>query len=381
MAKADQETVWNLIKVWVAGSPGDAAKHDLRERIRKYAFTRRARVRGVSGAARDRVREAYELLRPNDLIMRHLWLFAQSWVDESADELEDKDFDFDKHQNRVDTLRKAALEEIWRASGYDGIVRLCGLGNADFAIGWLLSDGVIPTEQHPAVLDRLASQIAPPPEQKIDHLISSYLARLNPDVRCHTVSGLLRRFLSAGADGANKSIRILKCSLFRAETWRHVDMLPEELRRRYWRETYVHWDRQSEGELNILVDRLIEAERPRAAFNAIHMDFGKVSTERLIKLLRSIATSSSEPADRFPFGQYEISEAFKSLKMRAEIAPETLAQLEFMYVEVLNNSEYGIPTLEQELATEPRLFVQLVSLVYRRRDEGEDPAEWLIADE
>jgi addiction module HigA family antidote len=378
--EADQETVWNLIKAWVAASPVDASKQELREQIRKFAFTRRARVQGVSGATKDRAREAYELLRPADLIMRHLWLFTQAWIDESADELEDDDFDFNKHEARVGALRQAALKEIWEALGYDGIMRLCMLGNADGVIGWFLADSVIPSGQHNSFLDRLAGQANPPAAPKIDHLLSGFLGRLAPDAHNDVIMELLREFLETGTEGTDKAIRILKCSPFRSETWQRVDSLPEDLRQRYWRETYVYWDRQDENEFNTMVDRLLEVGRPRAAFSAIHINFGKIESQKLIKLLHAVATSGSEPADRFSFGQYEISEALKSLKKRADVPPATLAQLEFLYADVLDHSEYGIPTLEHELASEPRLFVQLVSLVYRRRDDGEDPAEWTIAD-
>ncbi len=379
IAEADQETVWDLIKAWAATDPSDAAKHELRERIRKFAFTRRARVRGVTDAAKDRAREAYDLLGPTDLIMRHLWLFAQHWVDESADELENDDLSYDKREARVAALRKAALQEIWRDSGYDGIMRLCELGNADSVIGWLLADGVIPREERINFLDRLAGQLARPAEPKVDNVLSGFLGRLDADARDTTITELLRGFLPLRAE--DKAVRILKCAPFRAETWKHLDAMPDDLRQRYWRETYVRWERQDESEFNTLVDRLLEVQRPRAAFNAVHMDFEKVEAKRLIDLLRAVATSSAEPAGHFRFAHYEVSRAFQSLKKRPGVSRDELAQLEFMYVEVLDHSDYGIPTLEHELADEPGLFMQLVALAYRRRDDGQDPAEWTIADE
>jgi hypothetical protein len=76
-----------------------------------------------------------------------------------------------------------------------------------------------------------------------------------------------------------------------------------------------------------------------------------------------------------------VSNAFKSLAERADTPRDELAQLEFMYVTALDHSAYGIPTLEGELARDPQLFLQLVALVYRRRDDGQDPAEWSIADD
>jgi hypothetical protein len=158
-------------------------------------------------------------------------------------------------------------------------------------------------------------------------------------------------------------------------------VLPEEWRHRYWRETYVRWDRHDESEINTLVDRLLEAQRPRAAFSTVHMDFDKVETKRLATLSRTVATSAAEPAGHFQLAHHDVSNAFKSLAGRADTPRDELAQLEFMYVTALDHSAYGIPTLEGELARDPRLFMQLVALVYRRRDDGQDPPEWSIPDD
>lgn len=379
MPEADQETVWSLIKIWAASGPTDMAKHALRERVRKSAFTRRARIRGVPGGMKDRAREAYALLAPGDLVMRHLWLFAEHWVDESSDELEDENFDYHQHEARIAELRNAALNEIWREAAYDGIMRLCGLGNAESTIGWQLAGGVIAPAQWKNFLDRLSGQGAPPAGLKIDNLLSGFLGRLDPVARCATLSALLQDFAAGSA--ADKAVRLLKCAPFRAETWAHLEAVPEEWRRCYWHETYVRWERQDESEINTLVDRLLEAQRPRAAFSTVHMDFDKLETKRLVTLLRTVATSAAEPAGHFQLAHHDVSNAFKSLAARADTPRDELAQLEFIYVTALDHSAYGIPTLEGELARDPRLFLQLIALVYRRRDDGQDPAEWSIRDD
>ena len=309
--------------------------------------------------------------------MRHLWLFADHWVDASADELEEDELNYDKREARIAALRKAALQEIWSEHGYNGVMHLCELGNSDGVIGWQLADGGIPREEWIHFLYRLASQPAPPAELKVDNLVSGFLGRIDADARNRIVAELLVLFLSVGAE--DEAIRILKCAPFRAETWKHLDAISDHLRQRYWRETYVRWERQNESELNVVVDQLLGVCRPRAAFSAVHMDLAKIETKRLIGLLRTLATSSIEPESHFRLDQYWISEAFKKLSKRSDVARDELAQLEFMYVDVLSHAEYGIPTLESELAQDPRLFVQLVALAYRWHDDGKDPPEWTAA--
>jgi len=58
------------------------------------------------------------------------------------------------------------------------------------------------------------------------------------------------------------------------------------------------------------------------------------------------------------------------------VSEAELARLEFMYLGVLERSEYGIPNLERELAKSPSLFVEALAFIYRRDDGGEDPPEW-----
>ncbi len=376
IAPKDQEEVWQLAKAWIATRPADNAMSVLRERVRRSALTRRARVRGVADQLRDQAREIYDLLLPQDMVTRHLWLFAQHWVEESAEELEDEGFDYQKRDKKIAELRKQALAEIWTQTGYGGVLRLCEQSNAENVIGWHLAEGVIPASDYADFVARLVAQSAPPSEVKVNNLLSGFIDRLGPDVRGRVISDVLRDFET----NADIVVRMLKCAPFRKETWKHLEALDASLQARYWNETYVRWDRQEEDELNFLVDRLLEAKRPRAAFSVVHMTFDKIATPRLVRLLRAVATIDAEPAAHFKVAGHDISDAFFSLKERPDISSDELAQLEFLYVEALDHSKYGIPTLSRFISETPELFVNLIARVFKRREGGEDPPELRIDD-
>jgi addiction module HigA family antidote len=376
LREEDHEKVWSLIKDWAATEADDEARGVLRETIRKNAFTRRAKMRGVKQPVKDRAREAYTLLQPRDVVVRHLWLFAQHWVEESADELEEGDLDYEKRTARIEAQRTKALNEIWRDLGYDGLLSLCELSRSESAIGRCLFD-IVPATERLSILERLVSQAPPPAAIKIDIVISGFLDRLGNE-RGVTIETLLRGFISSGA--RDNAIRLLKCAPFRAEIWAHLTAMPPQWEKLYWKDAYVRWERQSESEFTTLVTKLIEVGRPWAAFETVHMDLKQVETRLLLEMLRA-AVTSSEPHARSAMDGYYISEAFKNLKSRSGVGKSELAQLEFMYVPALEHSEYGIPTLQEVLTEDPKLFMQLVALVYRRKDEGEDPPEWKIPDE
>jgi hypothetical protein len=154
----------------------------------------------------------------------------------------------------------------------------------------------------------------------------------------------------------------------------------DEIRKKYWREVSPGWNRHTDAAINELIDRLLEAQRPRAALHVVHMDWSKIETSRLKRLLLAVATTNAEPAATFRLDRHDISDALESLNGRAEVTPEEMAQLEFLYISALYLSKHGIPNLERQIAQSPSFFVQALALLYERSDEGHDPPEWQIND-
>lgn len=80
----------------------------------------------------------------------------------------------------------------------------------------------------------------------------------------------------------------------------------------------------------------------------------------------------------FQSSTWRLLDSYGSGIGKMSFCPGEMAQLEFLFINVLKDSEYGIPNLERQIAESPMLFAQVVALVYKRRDDGEDPTEWRI---
>ncbi len=375
----DQETIWQKIEDWATSETDQEKKAALRERIRVSVLTRRGR-RNSNEQTGKRASEVYEHLRAKDLVVRHQWLFAKTWVDESYGELEAENFNFEKREARVAKLRSDALREVWKDSGYEGIYRLCAGGEAGGVIGWLLADGIVPTAEANGFIGHLTAEPTEKFTGNIENCIGGFLSKLPRDDRSETLAALIKRFSGEGAAGEENIIRLLKCAPFNKDTWRHADSLSDELRKRYWQECYPRWQQQIHDELNELTERLIDANRPRAAFGTVRFVFEEIETKNLIRLLTEVATNGSEPSDAWQLDGHSVGEAFKVLGGRG-VAESELARLEFMYLSGLERSEYGIPNLERELAKNPSFFMEALALIYRRDDGGEDPPEWRMTDD
>ena len=310
---------------------------------------------------------AYEKLQPGDLVVRHTWLFVSHWIPFSSDYLEDGDLDHKKHAARIHQLRIAAMKEIWEERGFEGVKALLSGDCVPDVIGGFLALNIMDTSARIDFLQECISVVGDI-EKKMDGCIQGFLRSLGDEER----KAILPVTIEDTDD--DRIVRLLRCAPFGQDTWRHLDLHDGEIRDRYWQEVMPEWNRQSEAELNELVDCLLDARRPRVAFDVLHMDWPRIETGRLKRLLRAIATEDTEPGVHFE--AYYLSTALESLDGRTGVTRDEMAQFEFMFLGALDHGEHGIPNLERHIADNPISFVQALAFMFKRDDGGEDPSEW-----
>ena len=368
-----QPRVWQLIDEWAARQNDDAKKAALRERIRRYAFTRRSKKRGVSAENAANARAARQSLESSDFVIRHGWLFEQQWVEESVEDYDAENYDYRAREQRIRRDRTAAIAEIWLSGDIAAIDRLLQATGASHVIGAIFPVAIT----DPDAIARFA-----------EHLISSAKGEREA-IYMNALGGLLSGhpdpigFLAARVHEGwgDKEVLIYSlCLPFRGSAWRALDEHAPHLRAQYWERVHTHVVFDDEADVNEAAERLMEAKRPLAAFHAVHHDWSMVETSRLKRLLQAVARTSGERAPIFRLSEHDVSEAFQSLNARADVTKDELATLEFQFLEVLEHGDYGIPNLESQICANPALFVQAVSMAFRRNDDGSDPDEISIQD-
>ena len=367
-----RKRVWELIGAWNDTRPSDSQKAALRERIRRCALTRRGRHHRLDDAERECAREAYEMLESQDAVTRHQWLFLSQWVDESADELEDEELDYQKREERIAIQRRDALQEVWAESGLDGIRELCRSGNASRVVGSHMTEICTGVQQAADFIHDIMVEQSDDQRDIYEYCVAGFLAQLESRDR----NGILAELLARLGPDEDACISLLRCAPFDGVTWQHVDRLPKRLKQRYWEGVVPYWGRQDASEIAIFVDELLKVDRPRAAFHAAHMDWQRLDSPRLIRLLTEVATNGAEPPAHYRLDGYYVSKALETLEQRGDTSRDDLARLEFLFIKALDRSEHGIRNLEAQLAETPALFMQALAVPFRRNDGGEDPAEW-----
>ncbi|MBZ0089851.1 MAG: hypothetical protein K8H90_05675, partial [Thermoanaerobaculia bacterium] len=375
MAEEDHAKLFSLIEDWAADpNTTDKAKATLRERIRRFALTRVGRRRVDDEATRGRARAIYAKLEPSDPAIRHGWLFEKQWVEESADELEEDDFDFNAREERIHALRIAALLDVWTLRGFDGVAALLAEGSAASTVGQYAALCVTDSAGRIEFLLRCLT-FRGALEQKADACMLGFLWSVDVAARPALLRTVAERI------DADQQVRLFKSSPFEKPTWLIVDEYDTEISTRYWKEVFPQWSRRhSDSDLNELVDRLLNVGRPRAAFHAAHMNWPRLETSRLKRLLTDVAIVGVEAHGTYRLDPHDISEALQALDGRAGVTVNDMARMEFRFVSALDRSKHGIPNLERQIGESPLLYVQVMALLWKRSDDGQDPPEWRIED-
>jgi hypothetical protein len=382
MPDNSKREVWQLINKWAESNPSELQKAKLRETIRLRAFTKRAK--NLSADTKDHARESYALLEPSDIVIRHQWLFRESWVDESSDELDelrdDEDYDYTKREERVQKQRIEALKEIYHGKGVDGIRKLIATSNAAYAIGWHLGKGVLTDAAVPDTLHQLLTEDSMDLAPKFNECIAGLLGGQEPEVWRDLMEELVDRIRAEDKNEVNKIVRLFRCAPFLENTFILLDGQPSDIQNMYWSDVNPGWHELDSTRLGWVLNKLIEAGRPRAAFFTAHMKWESLGSGQIVRILQEIGSKAGTSEESYHLEPYHIAKAFQVLNTRGDMSTDELANLEFLYLGALRHNDFGIPNLEKQISTNPILFAQALALAFRRNDDGNDPKEWTVSD-
>ena len=328
--ETSQLRIWGRIEKWANADPSDAAKASLRERIQACAQLRHELDEKIAHPQKE-FHVLKELL-PNDLILRHEWLFKSEWIDLPPVDAGDVEFDDDEIDQRVRKLRVEALGEIWAQNGFEGVNGLLKTNETTSdLIGELMTE-ILTARQDADEFFSACLHVATACESSAQR---SCLAGFVRKTDAHLFEALINETERAGQ--SDRFTTLLACMPFRAATWRRLDHSSPETQNTYWNIVEPRTRRDTPGkEINESVDKLLAVGRATAAFRAAFVAWDRVETSLLIRLLEALPTATS---GELPFNSlidaHNISMAFDELDRRQGVDVEEKARLEYAYLEWL----------------------------------------------
>ena len=369
----DRARIYERFVAWLSKKPVQAEIADLREHVRQHLLTRRAKknskkkVRGRADA-----KKLFDALELKDVFDRHRWLFVNHFVEFSADELDEGDLDFEARDKALQERRIAAIKEILNEHGYDGIRRLCDVGDTAHLIGWFVGRSVLSGEE---LLDFAVEclQHSISAESKKSELCLGGVLQQFEDSE---LVDFLAHLCAKGEEQSEWEARLFLNAPFRRAVWDMVDGIGGDLLLEYWSTVHPDWAGHTDEDVNLAVRKLLSAERPRSALSFARLVLKRLETETLVDLLTDVGTKDTETSGHYRFNRDDIERAFKVLNSRSDRDFVKLAGIEQIYAQVLGGvSEYKFPNISLLVADSPFLFFQYVAMSYRRNDRKDDAAE------
>lgn len=359
------KAMWDRIVQWQAtAAEPDRAK--AREAVRRTALWRQRRRGKDSRIAPDpRAREVFDLLKAPGIAGQHAWLFHASHVQYGSDEIWDEKLNWQERQERIEANRKAAVAALWAEGGLPSLF--------DFARG----------VGSPNTVGRVAAQ-------SVDALSAEALATLLEEAEAwpgarefvagafagwgRSRSAKIEALAGPWSDQPDRLLDVLLLCPPEAETWCHVDRLPEAQQADYWRKlTRPAWGEPGEDAARACRE-FLRAGRPRAAMNQTVGAIETLETQLLIDILLAVAQVAGPETDGL-VDPNAIEEVLFALDTRPDADRDQRLRLDFIYAEVLEHSGRGIPLLSEEIATNPEIFALAIRSLYKRDDGTEEPVD------
>ena len=309
-----------------------------------------------------RLEALYNKLQPSSTLEKYIWLFNDHWP-EFPEGFVYKDNEPGKRhkqqQKRVDDARKDAVTNFTSELGLDKTLELRNEISQLWAFGYALADVITKQEDIFTVNKCLYDE-----ESKIS-FIHSFIYRKSIKEGFDWIKALFNDLQKKGYSFQALSNVLIPINQ-NQELWDFISALNEEIQNLYWQNVRPHFYHISDAEKVFGVQMLLTHKRFFSAID-IASHFPKVlPTNLLSEMLRKAGTEESRETTRLK--GYEIEIIFEEIDNREDIEKSTLIQLEWIYLPILDS--YGTRiNLEEELANNPELFIDVLKWIYIPKDK------------
>ncbi|MFN4281587.1 MAG: helix-turn-helix domain-containing protein [Alphaproteobacteria bacterium] len=310
------------------------------------------------------IEAVYHAFEPNDSIERIAWLFKPGVG------LPDPGVDgWRSNEAKIPLARQHAMKNLLDAEGVEGIFALARSVELAGYVGTTLTQLEIDPSTRDQILAR-ALQSDHPRERDLAHgLIYSIFTQAKEP----WASKLLAQAKQAHW-GIDAELTILRALPVGRWTWDQARLAGLEIEDRYWKQIPTLWMEGDVDDVVFMASKLIDVGRARSALQFIGHHLPKqLPSELLIRVLEEAIQQSWEKNEadhnEATMFQYYVAEILKSLDA-ANISDDTMLQLEWAYLPVLEYSARPPKILIKALAERPEFFIEVLKALFKPSEES-----------
>jgi hypothetical protein len=313
----------------------------------------------------ERLDALQSALSPADVGPRIEWLFDDDIPD--LPEEGGRDFDASRYRETLAKRRRDAIAELIAAEGLKGVIALAQATKYAGYVGTAVADARA-DDVGRALLEFIDGE-----DMKLLDVAYTWTARKGADDPAW-LAEVMAEFTGRPVAQA----RLLLASEDLEDAWAVADQ-DEAVAGVYWSEFSPYRRGQGFELVNEASRRLLAHDRPRAALAlmTLYCQEGLVEPALVVEGLEMFIRQPADHPDQFPIDSYHIEELL-GIARGADVATERLGRLEWALRPALGYGAHS-PVLEEQLATDPAFFVEVLSMVFKPRDStvGEDVPERL----
>lgn len=360
------EKTLSLIEPYTKTSASDEDRETIRAALRRHIHWHRNHSDKRAKALRKDVKsieQLYHRLEPNDLLIRYRWLFTNGWVSDVPWREHD---DYNNHGERIEKHRLESLREIYAAFGMGGIERLTLSCGDPYWVGAIFAKLAVADDAALA-----AWMITKGGDFRSGEPLAEAIRGLLHSLEASESLKLAVAVVDAGKRDGWASEKIARCLLLAPQNnalWGSVATYGSEVENKFWAMIQPRfWFRDDSENQRFVLERLLQAGRPRSALEFCQYDFGKVDTTVLVDMLERFLYG--EEPDGPLLNSWHIGEALKHLQASQAIDKDRLVRLEFGLFPALGyGGEQQAVTLYGAIMSEPTLFTELLCILYKPRN-------------
>lgn len=308
----------------------------------------------------DRISAVAGLFAPDDPVDANTWLF-----DEHFPDLGSTSDDYETHRQRIEAVRAEAVRTIEAASGIDGLIRLARSAKLPAFVGTATGSLASPA------LDEHLVPLLDDEDPGLINLAWGYCDRRSQSQGMGWVKERLT--LLEGRPAAQA--RLLQTAPDLAEAWQLASELGEDVEGSYWREFSPMGRGADFALVNEAAAAMLRFGRVVGALNLLNLyvrsDDRRVSPDLVIDALERLTVlpqSHDEPIQQL--SSYELNGLLDYIR-DASVSEDRLATLEWQLLPALGYDAQS-PVLERQLARDPKFFVEILSLVFKPKNNDRE---------
>lgn len=302
----------------------------------------------------DKIETVYHQFEPKDSVNQRSWLFSDRAQILSGKRVEN----WEARDAELFAMRRAAVTELLSTDDFETIIRLATEVEDPRWVGFAFGETRSDSREADDVLQRTLGDQT----RKIREFARGLTGAMVQQKGRQWLTALLSR--ARFENWSEEKIADLLLALpLDKNTWDAAASFGDVVRRDYWKRTHIFWRSEDREANEYAIRQLVEVGRASGAVDFIAGSQQLVSGELIASVLLEAANPSSQTSDATSstMFQWSVAQLLKRLDADDTVSETAIAQLEWIYLGLLEHSERLPIVLHRSMSNDPAFFVQVLS--------------------